>query len=678
MEYPLIRVALVAHRSSPVKAVNEVCWSKLQSLLTKPTLGEKDGFAWMPVDIELGARITDRVQNVHALVLDIERTKVGRVSPPSVDQIAAQIGQLGYNAIIHTTFSHSPYEPRYRLIFQLDRPLEKSELKPLGQQIAQQLGISDCYDRGALEPARLYYLPRCPEERLDDFRGVCLNGSPISVDDILREVSGTLSTSMFKNALDPARLFCTPPCVPGEEGSFKSFSNDGKKITEAGLTPPPARPRLTKLGASLIQFPQRPETPENIAHVKSQLRAISSDCERNMWRDIVWCVLSTGWNCAEALALEWSKTATERFEQQAFDRLVSSFDPEKASSLGTLHHYSASAGWTPDAAPLLPQSRFTFRTIDQLTALPPQEWRVKGLFPAAGIASIYGPSGCGKSFLALDLLAKIATGDQFYGHKTKACPVVYVALEGVSGITKRLQAYEKQHNIHIPDTFRVVTERLSLFNTDVGSFSEAIKQELLEGGVIVIDTLAQSAPQADENASADMGLIILNAQHLQHLTNTLVILVHHTGKDATKGARGHSSLMAALDGAIEVKKSVTGREWVVAKCKDDLDGVTHPFRLKQVNLGVDADGDPITSCVALSDIFRVNTPPAPQGKNQQAMLAAIKGKWPSGSLVPLTELTELAKTTLTCQRRELRGKEAAETLAELGHLTEQAGGYLVK
>jgi hypothetical protein len=78
-------------------------------------------------------------------------------------------------------------------------------------------------------------------------------------------------------------------------------------------------------------------------------------------------------------------------------------------------------------------SRFTFLTTDQLQSLPKTTWRVKGLFPDKGLASIYGPSGSGKSFLALDLMAAIVLGTSFYGGKTNTCPVVYVALEGTGG-----------------------------------------------------------------------------------------------------------------------------------------------------------------------------------------------------------------------------------------------------
>ncbi len=64
------------------------------------------------------------------------------------------------------------------------------------------------------------------------------------------------------------------------------------------------------------------------------------------------------------------------------------------------------------------------------------------------------------------------------------------------------------------------------------------------------------------------------------MTGGLVVLVHHTGKDATKGLRGHSSLFAALDAAIEVSRSGERREWILAKSKDGRDGSTHPFKLR--------------------------------------------------------------------------------------------------
>jgi putative DNA primase/helicase len=88
------------------------------------------------------------------------------------------------------------------------------------------------------------------------------------------------------------------------------------------------------------------------------------------------------------------------------------------------------------------------------------------------------------------------------------------------------------------------------------------------GAVVVVDTLNRAAPTADENSSRDMGEILEAAKTLQTLTRGLVVLVHHTGKNAAAGLRGHSSLFAAMDAAIEVSREGDRREWKVAKSKD--------------------------------------------------------------------------------------------------------------
>ncbi|MBK7025401.1 MAG: AAA family ATPase [Sulfuritalea sp.] len=69
----------------------------------------------------------------------------------------------------------------------------------------------------------------------------------------------------------------------------------------------------------------------------------------------------------------------------------------------------------------------------------------RGVLPAEGIAACFGPSSSGKSFPALDLLAAIASGADWFGKRTKAAPVLYIGLEGEAGISQRVQAYQARH-----------------------------------------------------------------------------------------------------------------------------------------------------------------------------------------------------------------------------------------
>ncbi|MEM8514454.1 hypothetical protein RCH14_003799 [Massilia sp. MP_M2] len=248
-------------------------------------------------------------------------------------------------------------------------------------------------------------------------------------------------------------------------------------------------------------------------------------------------------------------------------------------------------------------SRFKVLTAAQLTQAEPIKWAVRGLLPQVGLAALYGPSGAGKSFLALDLSASVASGiTQWYGMRVTQCPVTYCVLEGEGGMGKRVAAWEKYNARKMPNTLHFIVEQFDItLGTDVEELALAIRTANGADGLIILDTLNRAAPGSDENSSKDMGTIIANAKALQQLTGGMVLLVHHTGKDESKGMRGHSSLFAAMDCVIGVMRTKgEGLGWTVAKSKDDETGTQHAFRLEQVVAGQDEDGEDITSCVAVS------------------------------------------------------------------------------
>jgi len=251
--------------------------------------------------------------------------------------------------------------------------------------------------------------------------------------------------------------------------------------------------------------------------------------------------------------------------------------------------------------PQAPLMRFKLLSGADLCNAPPMRWMVRGVLPADGLAALYGASGSGKSFLILDMGCAVAAGADWFGRRVTQSPVTYVCLEGEAGIGKRVKAWSLHNNAPVPDALRFIAQPFDLLSDDVGELAKAIIAGGGAGGLVILDTLNRAAPGADENSSVDMGNIIAAAKQLQSLTGGLVLLVHHTGKDTTKGLRGHSSLYAALDGAIEVTATDNRRAWSVAKCKDDVTGDAHPFKLEIVPVGIDDEGDEITSCVAVPD-----------------------------------------------------------------------------
>lgn len=303
----------------------------------------------------------------------------------------------------------------------------------------------------------------------------------------------------------------------------------------------------------------------------------------------------------ESLFIEWAKKHGYRNHRAKaiWDRVKA--DPDAIEELLELHEAARTQ-----------KDRFNPLTAAILEAMPPQQWRIKGVFPIEGLAVVYGASTAGKSFLALEMAGSIGAGAPFFENATKAAPVLYVGLEGESGYRGRVIAWQSYHGRVMPDNVRFLLQPFRL--TDMQDVSD-LAAICPPGCVVFIDTLNRAAPGMDENSSRDMGGVIEGAKTLQRLTGGLVILVAHTGKDSAKGLRGHSSLFAALDAAVLVSRNGDLRSWKVDKAKDGKDGDEHRFMLNVVEVGADEDGEAITSCVVTPD----NTPTLPgSGKSLTA------------------------------------------------------------
>ena len=94
-----------------------------------------------------------------------------------------------------------------------------------------------------------------------------------------------------------------------------------------------------------------PETPRKVAEVLGELYCIDADCPYEVWRDIVWAILSTGWDSAEDIAEKWSASAPHRFSDTAFWDVVNSYDPYRSNAITVatifFHAQRARQPWQP-------------------------------------------------------------------------------------------------------------------------------------------------------------------------------------------------------------------------------------------------------------------------------------------------------------------------------------------
>ena len=296
-----------------------------------------------------------------------------------------------------------------------------------------------------------------------------------------------------------------------------------------------------------------------------------------------------------------------------------------------------------------------FLTSADLKKLSPPTWLIKNIIPETGFGIIYGKSGTYKSFLTIDLLAHIANGRAWFGNNTKQKPVIYIPLEGKSGISKRIEAW-KIHN-HSNDQIISIFENINFKDkNNIEYLIEKIKDARLDGGVICIDTLAQAGGDMDENSSKDMGNMIKTFQYIQQELGGIVLVVHHTGKDDSKGMRGHSSLYASLDFALEcTAHGNLSAQFKIAKSKDSESDKGYTFKMSVINLGYDEDGELITSlAVNPEPIIDIPTSKT-KVKNIDRVLMAIQD-YPEYTQTYLTEYLSMDKGNVSKDIKELRAK----------------------
>jgi hypothetical protein len=236
---------------------------------------------------------------------------------------------------------------------------------------------------------------------------------------------------------------------------------------------------------------------------------------------------------------------------------------------------------------------------------------VKGILGEGLLAVAYGQPGSGKSFLVLDLALHVALGTDWFGRKVRRGAVLYVAAEGGGGWYNRAAAFCKHHGVdrrRTPFAFILVPVNLGPLGGDAASIikaAEKLKDRSQEEVVlIVIDTLARAMAGGNENDAVDMGRFVAHCDDIRRATEATVLIVHHTGKNAAAGARGHSTLLGAIDVELEIESNDTGRLIRLTKVRDGNSGRELGFKLVPKTVGQDEDGDDITSCIVeASDII---------------------------------------------------------------------------
>jgi len=232
---------------------------------------------------------------------------------------------------------------------------------------------------------------------------------------------------------------------------------------------------------------------------------------------------------------------------------------------------------------------------------------VEGLMTIGSSVVVYGDSNSGKTFWALSVATAIATGSDCYGRKTDPGLVVYLASEAPASIRSRMQAIKKFYGCNL-ENLAMVPVPMNFYSGaqdahDVIEMVRAIEQ--IKGKpvrLIIGDTLARMSAGANENSGEDMGPVMARFDQVATATGAAMMIIHHNGKDAAKGARGWSGIRAHIDTEIEVSEKDGVRSVTVTKQRElPSKGETIYFKLEVVEMGTTKFGGTATTCVAVPD-----------------------------------------------------------------------------
>lgn len=390
----------------------------------------------------------------------------------------------------------------------------------------------------------------------------------------------------------------------------------------------------------------------SIDDVREHLSYINPDCGYDDWIAVGMALQNEGWGFDV-----WDQWSAGGKKYNASDMAVhwKSFKPGNGVTYGTIVYMAQAGGWKPVSRPQTPvfdkpaesfdpetgeihdddtstdgagktdktdetyewskkaenpgnksRRRLPLLYADDLSAVTDTADFIENLLCENQFSVIYGESNCGKTFFMMDLAMHVALGREWRGREVEQGGVIYAALEGGQNTRNRVVAFRKHYGVTQPIPLAIIPSSLNLLDPegDIHSLVESIweaKERIGNIKMVIIDTLSRAMSGGDENSSMDMGQLIINADAIRAVTGAHISFVHHCGKDAVKGARGHSSLRAAVDTEIEISREddKSPSKIKVVKQREMETGDELFFTLSAIELGLNQRNKPVTSCVVL-------------------------------------------------------------------------------
>ncbi|MEO3472507.1 AAA family ATPase [Roseomonas sp. CAU 1739] len=317
--------------------------------------------------------------------------------------------------------------------------------------------------------------------------------------------------------------------------------------------------------------------------------------------------------------------------------------------------------------------RLRVLSVADASEAPARLYLLHGLIAPAELSVWWGAPKCGKSFLMLRVAYGLARERGMWDRKARPCRVLYVAAEGEGGFARRLVAVRDELG-DAGDAFHYIAQRATVGppSDDLEAIIDAATA--LRANLVVLDTLARTFGDGNEDKAQDMGGFIAAADEIRERSKAHVAIIHHGSKDpGAMTPRGSGSLLGGADLVVKIAKGAAGAPSTatVTDNKDDEEGVVLPFTLRVVDMGTDSDGNPRTTCLAdEAEASSGRTARPKLNTNHAAWLSDINDMMLEGAAVERSPLPGM-KPNLTLTREQVRdglrvrGRFEAESHAPL-------------
>jgi len=225
-----------------------------------------------------------------------------------------------------------------------------------------------------------------------------------------------------------------------------------------------------------------------------------------------------------------------------------------------------------DDAQRVDMRRYLYSGPD-IAKLAPVRFMLANRLVRGGITALYAPPKCGKSFAAVDLALEAALGGSFWGEAFgEPLTVLYIAAERYSDTRDRVEAACKRRGIPFPATLHLLAKPDGPPKADnlkhLAGLQELARE--LKPHLVIFDTFSRMSTH-DQNRENETDAVAENFRSivLAAGSDSAGVVIHHQGKDASKGLRGSTALLGAVDAV-----------WRIVKAKD-----SYSLEVEAINSG---------------------------------------------------------------------------------------------